>query len=128
MVFVFFDLPKVWVVIPRAVPTSVVSEGVVLSVPGGEIFSFSLISRFHCAVESAVLLSGCNIVGVYFGDLVYCGVYESLLLFLLFLMTSDCLDSWSILTAWSIASCRVLIQESTFTILYESLSAVYSGS
>ena len=76
MVFVFVDLPEVWVVIPRAVPASVVSEGVVLSVPGGEIFSFSLISRFHCAVKSAVSLSGCNIVDVYVRDLVYCGVYE----------------------------------------------------
>ena len=76
MVFVFFDLPEVRVVIPRAVPASVVSEGVVLSVPGGEIFSFSLISRFHCAVESAVSLSGCNVLDVYIRDLVYCGVYE----------------------------------------------------
>ena len=55
---VFVNLPEVLIVIPRAVPASVVSEGVVLSVPGGEIFSFSLISRFHCAVESAVSLSG----------------------------------------------------------------------
>ena len=76
MVFVFVNLPEVLVVIPRAVPASVVSEGVILSVPGGEIFSFSLISRFHCAVESAVSLSGCNALDVYVGDLIYCGVYE----------------------------------------------------
>ena len=76
MVFVFVDLPEIHVVIPRAVPASVVSEGVILSVPGGEIFSFSLISMFHCAVESAVPLSGCNVVDVYVGDLIYCGVHE----------------------------------------------------
>ena len=76
MVFVFVDLPEVCVVIPRAVPAFVVSEGVVLSVPGGEIFSFSLVSRFHCAVESAVPLSGCNVVDVYVRNLAYCGVYE----------------------------------------------------
>ena len=74
--FVFVDLLEVRVVIPRAVLASVVSEGVILLVPGGEIFSFSLISRFHCAVESAVPLSGCNVVDVYVGDLIYCGVYE----------------------------------------------------
>ena len=74
--FVFVYLSEGRVVIPRAVPASVVPEGVVLLVPGGEIFSFSLISRFHCAVESAVSLSGCNIVDVYVRDLVYCGVYE----------------------------------------------------
>ena len=76
MVFVFVNLPKVLVVIPRAVPASIVSEGVILLVPWGEIFSFSLISRFHCAVESAVSLSGCNIIDVYVRDLIYCGVYE----------------------------------------------------
>ena len=76
MVFVFVNLPEVPVVVPRAVPASVVSEGVILSVPGGEIFSFSFISRFYCAVESAVSLSGCNVVDVYVGDLVHCGVYE----------------------------------------------------
>ena len=76
MVFVFVNLPEVWVVIPRAVPASVFSEGVILSVLGGEIFSFSLISGFHSAVESAVTLSGCNIVDVYVRDLVHCGVYE----------------------------------------------------
>ena len=76
MVFVFVDLPEVWVVIPRAVPNSVVPEGVVLSVPGGKIFSFSILSRFHCAVESAVSLSGCNVVDVYVRDLIYCGGYE----------------------------------------------------
>ena len=76
MVFVFVNLPKVLVVIPRAFPASVVSEGVVLSVPWVEIFSFSLISGFHCAVESAVSLSGCNIVDVYVRDVIYYGVYE----------------------------------------------------
>ena len=76
MVFVFVDLSEVWIVVPRAVPTSVVPERVVLSIPGREIFSFFLISRFHCAVESAVTLSGCNIVNVYIGDLIYCGVYD----------------------------------------------------
>ena len=76
MVFVFVNLPEVQVVDPGAVPASVVSEGVVLLVPGGEIFSFPLISRFHCAVEPAVSLSGCNVVDVYVGDLIYCGVYE----------------------------------------------------
>ena len=76
MVFVFVNLSEVRVVVPRAVPASVVSEGVILSVPGGEIFSFPLISRFHCAVESAVSLSGCNVVDVYVRDLIHCGVYE----------------------------------------------------
>ena len=38
MVFVFVNLPEVQVVDPGAVPASVVSEGVVLLVPGGEIF------------------------------------------------------------------------------------------
>ena len=76
MMFVFVNLFEVWVVIPKAVPAAVVSEGVVLSVPGAEIFSFSLISRFHCAVESAVSLSGCNVVDVYVRDLIYSGVYE----------------------------------------------------
>ena len=76
MVFVLVNLPEVRVVIPRAVQASVVSEGVILSVAGGEIFSFSLISRFHCAVESAVSLSGCNVVDVYVRDFIYCGVYE----------------------------------------------------
>ena len=65
MVFVFVNLSEVRVVIPRAVPASVVFGGVVLLVPGGEIFSFSSISRFHCAVESAVSLSGPNVVDVY---------------------------------------------------------------
>ena len=76
MVLVFVNLPEVLVVIPRAVPTSVVLERVILSVPRREIFSLSLVSRFHCAVESAVPLSGCNIVDVYFRDLIYRGVYE----------------------------------------------------
>ena len=76
MVFVFVNLSEVRVVIPRAVPAPVVSEGVILLVPGGEIFSFSLISRFHCAVESAVSLSGCNVVDVYVRDLIHCGVYK----------------------------------------------------
>ena len=76
MMFVFVDLPEVLVVIPRAVPSSAVLERVVLPVPRGEIFSLSLVSRFHCAVESAVPLSGCNIVNVYVRDLVYHGVYE----------------------------------------------------
>ena len=79
-------------------------ERVVLSVPRREIFSLPLVSRFHCAVESAVPLSGCYVVDVYVGDLIYCVSMSSLLLFLLFLMTLDCLDSWSILTAWSMAS------------------------
>ena len=76
MMLVFVNLPEVWVVVPRAVPTSVVPEQVVLSVPRGEIFSLPLVSRFHCAVESAVPLSGCNVVDVYVGDFVYCGIYE----------------------------------------------------
>ena len=76
MVFVFVNLSEARVVIPRAVPASVVPERVVLSVPRREIFSLPLVSRFHCAVESAVPLSGCNVVDVYVGDLIYCGVYE----------------------------------------------------
>ena len=76
MVLVFVNLSEVWVVIPRAVPASVVPERVVLPVPRREIFSLPLVSRFHCAVESAVPLSRCNIVDVYVRDLVYCGVYE----------------------------------------------------
>ena len=73
MVFIFVNLPEVRVVIPRAVPAPVVSERVILSVPGGEVFSFSLVSRFHCAIEPPVSLSGCNVVDVYVGDLVYYG-------------------------------------------------------
>ena len=38
MMFVFVNLPEVLVVIPRAVPTSVVLERVVLLVPRREIF------------------------------------------------------------------------------------------
>ena len=40
MMFVFVNLSKVLVVISRAVPASVVSERVILSVLGGEVFSF----------------------------------------------------------------------------------------
>ena len=76
MVFVFVNNPEIWVVILEAVPASVVPEWVALSVPGREIFSILLISRLHCAIESAVPLSGCNIVNVYVRDLVHCGVYE----------------------------------------------------
>ena len=76
MVFVFVNFSEVGVVVSRAVPASVVPERVVLLVPGGEIFSLPLVSRFHCAVESAVPLSGCYVVDVYVRDLVYCGVYE----------------------------------------------------
>ena len=76
MMFVFVNLSKVLVVISRAVPASVVSERVILSVLGGEVFPFPLVPRFHCAVESAVSLSGHNIVDVYVRDLVYCGVYD----------------------------------------------------
>ena len=76
MVFVFVNLPEVWVVIPRDTAASVVPERVVLSVPRREIFSLPLVSRFHCAVKSAVPLSGCNVVNVYVRDLIYCGVYE----------------------------------------------------
>ena len=76
MMFVFVNLPEVWVVISRAVPAPAAPERVILLVPRGEIFSLPLVSRFHCAVESAVPLSGCNIVDVYVGDLIYCGVYE----------------------------------------------------
>ena len=74
MVFVFVNLPEVWVAIARAVPASVVPEGVILLVLGGEIFSLPLVSRFHCAVESAVPLSGCYVVDFYVRDLIYCGV------------------------------------------------------
>ena len=74
--FVFVNLSKVLVVISRAVLASVVSEGVILSVLGGEVFSFPLVPRFHCAVGPAVSLSGCNIVDVYVRDFVYCGVYD----------------------------------------------------
>ena len=76
MVFVFVNLSEVRVVVPRTVPAPVVSEGVILSVPGAEIFSFPLVSQFHCAVEPAISLSGCNVVDVYVRDLVYCGVYD----------------------------------------------------
>ena len=76
MMFVFVNLSKVLVVISRAVPASVVSERVILSVLGGEVFSFPLVPRFHCAVEPAVSLSGHNIVDVYVRDLIYCGVYD----------------------------------------------------
>ena len=104
MMFVFVNLPEIWIVIPRAVPASVVPEQVILSVSGREVFSFSLVSRFYCAVESAVSLSGCNVVDVYVRDLVYCGVYEFATVVSSIPKTSDCLDSWSILTAWSMAS------------------------
>ena len=76
MMSVFVNLSEVLVVVPTAVPASVVSERVVLSVLGGEVFSFPLVPRFHCAVEPAVSLSGRNVVDVYVGDLVYCGVYD----------------------------------------------------
>ena len=76
MMFVFVNFSKVLVVISRAVPASVVSEGVILSVLGGEVFSFPLVPRFHCVVEPAGSLSGHNVVDVYVGDLVYCGVYD----------------------------------------------------
>ena len=76
MVLVYVNRPEVLVVIPRAVPTSAVLERVILPVPRREIFSLPLVSRFHCAVESAVSLSGCNVVDVYVGDLIHCGVYE----------------------------------------------------
>ena len=76
IVFVFVNLPEILVVISRAVPTSIVPEQVILSVPRREIFSLPLVSRFHCAVESAVPLSGCNVVDVYVRDLIYRGVYE----------------------------------------------------
>ena len=76
MMFVFVNLSKVLVVISRAVPSSVVSERVILSVLGKEVFPFPWVPRFHCAVEPAVSLSGCNVVDVYVGDLIYCGVYD----------------------------------------------------
>ena len=76
MVLVFVNFPVARNVIPRTVPASVVSEGVVLSVLWTEVFSISLVSRFHCAVGPTVSLSGCNVVDVYVGDFVYCGVYD----------------------------------------------------
>ena len=76
MVLVFVNLPEVLVVIPRAVPTSAVPERVVLPVPRREIFSLSLVSRFHCAVESAVPLSRCNVVNVYVRYFFHRGIYE----------------------------------------------------
>ena len=39
--FVFVNLPEVQVVISRAVPASAVYERVILSVPGGEVFSIT---------------------------------------------------------------------------------------
>ena len=128
MVLVLVNLPEVLVVIPRAVPTSVV----ILSVPRGEIFSLPLVSRLHCTVKSAVPLPGCNIVDIYVGDFVHC--------------CGDCCDNEFTAIVSSVShyfrlsghlvdfDCmfhgvlRVLIEESTFTILYDSLSAVYSFS
>ena len=76
MMFVFVYLSEVLVVIPRAVSTSAVPEQVTLPVPRGEILSLPLVSRFHCAVESTVPLSGCDVVDVNVRYLIHCGVYE----------------------------------------------------
>ena len=76
MVPVFVNLPEVLVVVPRTVPTSAVLERVILPVPRREIFSLPFVSRFHCAVESAVTLSGCNIIDVYVRYFVHRCFYE----------------------------------------------------
>ena len=104
MVLVFVNLPEVLVVIPRAVATSAVPERVVLPVSRGEIFSFSLVSRFHCTVESAVALSGCDVVDVYVGYFVHHGIYEFTAVISPVSHDFGLSVLLSILTAWSMAS------------------------